>query len=186
MRASVCRRAAISRGQRHACPLIDKLAEYAALSDQLPYPSQVTLATEIGVSERQIRRWTIALELIGVIQVFRSNPHKHSDGTFTRCTHRYLLCDRRARYAAATCPVPRRRPKAPDSAEPSPTGHPCPVTPTTGYESPGVAVKADDPPGAVSEKSVETTDSQPESQTEPTSRAEALQNIRRMKSLFDN
>jgi len=128
-KAAVCRRVAIQRGYRHTAVLIDKLAEYAALSDKLPWPSQQTLAQECGVCERTIRYWLAALEDFGVVQVYRSNPRRRQDGTWNRQTNRYLLCDRRARAASPTMPVPRRH-KKPETVGFLPSGNQLPLTVT--------------------------------------------------------
>lgn len=146
LRAGVCRSTAIRRGYRYAAPLIDAIADYMTASDKLPYPSQETLARECGVTPRTIRTWTMLLERIGVLTVFRSNPRHLADGTWTRQTSRYLLADRRALHEGKCSPMVRRRPgRAVDSSCLSPTGSGLPVT-LTGSELGGVGSVADDPP----------------------------------------
>ena len=127
-KAAACRRVAIQRGLRHAAVLVDKLAEYAALSDKLPWPSQETLATECGVTDRTIRYWLTALEDLGVIQVYRSKPSRQRDGTWNRQTNRYLLCDHRARATPPTMPLRRRKTR--NTTTFSPTGKQLPLTVT--------------------------------------------------------
>ncbi len=99
-RAAICCRRALQRGHRQACALILVLADYGALSDNLPWPSQKTLAHECGVHERTIRRWVIQLEQAGVLQVLRSKPHRRAFGQWSRRTNRYVLCDRKAKGSA--------------------------------------------------------------------------------------
>ena len=168
-------------GYRQVCPLIDQIADYASLSTKLPYPSQATLAQEIGVSERQVRRWTIALELLGILVVYRSRPIRERDGTYKRQTNRYLLCDRRAGHAPATCPLPRRHRKNPTNTQDSPTGHQCPLTPH-GVESLGVVTKADGPPRAEFDQSVDVIHHETDQQAAPTPTADALAHIKSLRS----
>ena len=146
LRATVCRRAAISRGYRHVCPLIDILAEYAMLSDQLPYASQKTMAIEAGVTDRTIRNWLVVLEALAVVEVYRSRPRVR-DGQWTRSTNRYLLCDRRAGRRAPACPIVRRRTVS--GADSSTRGNAFPLT-LLGTEPQGVGQQPDNPPRLVS------------------------------------
>ena len=137
-RAAHCRRVAIRRGRRWCCPVVDVLAEYGAIGASLPYPSQETLARELGVDERTVRRWLAELETLGLVIVYRTTPERGSDGKWTRRqTNRYLLADGKAKGAAPSCPLPRRRLGA--SALISPTGHPCPVTASQGSTSGGAS-----------------------------------------------
>ena len=145
LRASLCRQVAIRRGYRHVCPLIDLLAEYASLGSRLPFASQQTMATELGVTDRTIRNWLVVLEALTVVEVFRSRPMLRH-GRWTRRTNRYLLCDRRAAAAPRVCPLPRRR--GVRVAETSPTGNEIPLT-STRYEPMGVDPGVDDPPAPV-------------------------------------
>ncbi len=142
LRAATCRNVAASRGYRHVCPLVDVIADYAALSDQLPYPSQKTMAVEAGVTDRTIRNWLVVLETLGIVEVYRSRPRVR-DGQWTRPTNRYLLCDRRAGREAPACPIVRRkRTSQPDSLT---RGNAFPLT-HLGTEPLGVGFSADDPP----------------------------------------
>ena len=137
-RAAHCRRVAIRRGRRWCTALVDVLAEYGAIGASLPYPSQETLARELGVDERTVRRWLAELETLGLVIVYRTTPERGSDGKWTRRqTNRYLLADGKAKGAAPSCPLPRRRLGA--SALISPTGHPCPVTASQGSTSGGAS-----------------------------------------------
>jgi len=108
MRATLCRQQAIAKGYRHVCPLIDVLADYASLSGRLPWPSQVTMAHEAGVTDRTIRNWLAILEDLGLVAVFRSTP-KLIAGQWSRATNRYLLCSRKATAMPRSMPVRRRR-----------------------------------------------------------------------------
>ena len=137
-RADLCRKRARQRGYRHLEPLIGVISEYAAISDKLPYPSQETLGRQVGISPRQIRRQLNLLEALGLVVVYRSSPKHTTDGTWTRQTNRYLLCDRRK--MAPCCPLPARR-----SSPISPTGHQRPVTPV-GFELRRGASKRTAPP----------------------------------------
>lgn len=144
-RAAHCRRVAIRRGRRWCCPLVDVLAEYGAIGGSLPYPSQRLLARELGVDERTVRRWLAELEAMGIVVVYRTTPERGPDGKWTRRqTNRYLLADGKAKGAAPSCPLPRRRLGA--SALISPTGHPCPVTASQGSTSGGAAIGSAAPP----------------------------------------
>jgi len=134
VRAAICRRRLVARRLRHVCPLVDVLAAHAALSEKLPWPSQIRIAREAGVSERTARRWIAEAERVGVVQVFRSLPERRSDGTWTRATNRYLLRDQALSRSGACCPVPRKH--GPVDSEVSPTGHARPVIPF-GVESGG-------------------------------------------------
>ena len=137
-RAAHCRRVAIRRGRRHVCPVVDVLAEYGAIGASLPYPSQDTLARELGVDERTVRRWLAELESLGLVIVYRCIPERGPDGKWTRRqTNRYLLADAKARASAPSCPLPRRR--LGPSALISPTGHPCPVTASQSSTSGGAS-----------------------------------------------
>ena len=147
VRAAVCRRAAISRGYRYVCPLIDILAEYAMLSDRLPYASQKTMATRAGVTDRTIRNWLVVLEALAIVEVYRSRSRVR-DGQWIRKTNRYLLCDRRAARRAPACPIVRRRPGRTDF---SLRGNAFPLTPS-GKEPQGVSTSVDDPPRVVPRK----------------------------------
>lgn len=145
-RAAHCRRVAIRRGRRWCCPLVDVLAEYGAIGASLPYPSQQTLARELGVDERTVRRWLAELEGLGLVVVYRTEPERDREtGKWRRRqTNRYLLADVKARASAPSCPLPRRRLGA--SALVSPTGHPCPVTASQGSTSGGAAIGSASPP----------------------------------------
>jgi len=144
-RAAHCRRVAIRRGRRWCCPLVDVLAEYGAIGASLPYPSQETLARELGVDERTVRRWLAELEGLGLVIVYRTQPERGSDGKWTRRqTNRYLLADVKARASAPSCPLPRRRLGA--SGLISPSGHACPVTASQGSTSGGAAEGSAAPP----------------------------------------
>jgi len=113
LRASVCREAAIAAGWRHAAPLVDVLADYGTISDNLPWVAQSTMARRLGVTTRTVRRWLAALEAIGVVRVYRSpaRPDRWRGGRLARRTNRYLLVERAGRLAhgGTRCPVPRRR-----------------------------------------------------------------------------
>ena len=61
-------------GHRHIAPLFDALADYGAVSDQLPFPSQERLAHDCGVTARTVRRWLAIAELLGLVVVYRSIP----------------------------------------------------------------------------------------------------------------
>lgn len=122
--AAICRKRAMQAGYHWATPILGVLAEYGSLSNKLPWPSQKTLATETGFSERQIRRQIAALEDLGLICVYRSKPQRRQAGVFTRQTNRYQLCDLRAR---------RMRRGKPPKQKVSPRGHERPVTPK-GFE----------------------------------------------------
>ena len=147
LRASLCRQVAIRRGYRHVCPLIDLLAEYASLGSRLPFASQQTMATELGVTDRTIRNWLVVLEALAVVEVFRSRPMLRH-GRWTRRTNRYLLCDRRAAAAPRLCPVPRRRSFRVTGA--GSTGNELPLT-STRYEPTGVDLGVGDPPVPVAD-----------------------------------
>jgi DNA-binding transcriptional ArsR family regulator len=146
LRAAVCRTAAIRRGRRWCCPLIDALADFGAISDALPYPSQVELSRRLGVHERTVRRWLADLEELGLVLVLRSWPVRGEDGRWTRRqSNRYLLTDRKAGAATGlACPLPRRR-----SPLLSPTGRGCPVTATESSTSGGALVETAAPPPPV-------------------------------------
>lgn len=136
-RAAHCRRVAIRRGRRHICPVVDVLAEYGAIGASLPYPSQDTLARELGVDERTVRRWLAELEGLGLVIVYRCTPERGPDGKWSRRqTNRYLLADGKAKGAAPSCPLPRRRLVKPLD---SPSGHTCPVTASQGSTSGGAS-----------------------------------------------
>lgn len=127
VRAAVCRAAAIRLRRRHLLALIDVLADYGTLSDDLPFPCQTTMARDLGVNERTVRRWVAELEGLGLIVVRRSRPVRDPEsGRWSRkASNRYIVADRLARRSVgACCPLPRRRlsPLVP------PTGHDCPVT----------------------------------------------------------
>lgn len=139
---------ATRRGYRHVCPLIDVIAAYTMLSDQLPYASQTTMATEAGVTDRTVRNWLTVLELLGIVEVYRSRPKRQPDGTYTRTTNRYLLCDRRVGRASTSCPLPRRHHKPASTRGSSPRGNQFPLT-LLGTESQGVDPHVDDPPKTV-------------------------------------
>jgi len=162
IKAAACRRVAIERGLRHTAVLIDKLAEYASLSDKLPWPSQQTLALECGVTDRTIRYWLTALEELGVVQVYRSKPKRQTDGTWTRQTNRYLLCDRRATSTARSMPLRRRQTRR--TAGFSPTGNQLPVT-VTEFE-PGGPSEASGPPTPQVVQSVGTATSADDHRTD--------------------
>jgi|GEM_PF-4568587 len=137
LRGAKCTQVLRQRGFRHAVPLIEALVEFAAISDKLPYASQVKLAQVCGVDERTVRRWLVICERLGVLEVFRSKPHV-KDGSWTRQTNRYLLCDRKAATTAIASPLRRRRRKNMHyrtrvSSNPS------------GFELAGVATNRDDP-----------------------------------------
>jgi len=143
-RAAHCRRVAIRRGRRHICPVVDVLAEYGAIGASLPYPSQETLARELGVDDRTVRRWLAELEALGLLIVYRCTPERGPDGKWTRRqTNRYLLADGKAKGAAPSCPLPRRRLVKPLH---TPTGHQCPVTASQGSTSGGAAEGSAAPP----------------------------------------
>lgn len=148
LRAALCRRVAISRGCRWACPLIDQLSEYGSISDSLPYPTQIRLAHDLGVTERTVRRWMVALVAVGVLVVIPSPPLRDPETGrwYRRRSHRYVLADRLARRAGPASPLRRRRLKPLDS----PTGHNCPVT-TYGKvtNQNGGRSEAADPPSTV-------------------------------------
>lgn len=125
------------------------LAEYGSLSASLPYPSQETLARELGVDERTVRRWLAELEGLGLVVVLRTEPERDREtGKWRRRqTNRYILCDGKAKGAAPSCPLPRRRLGA--SALISPSGHPCPVTASQGSTSGGASEGDAAPPPLV-------------------------------------
>ncbi len=75
----------------HAMPTVNELLYYGALSDELPWPSQATLARKTGRCERTVRRHLALLERLGILAVYRTPPHQKADGTYTRSTNRYLL-----------------------------------------------------------------------------------------------
>lgn len=127
VRAARCRGVAISRGYRHVCPLLDVLADYGTISDALPYPSQETIAEQAGVTDRTVRNWLTVLETLGLVVVFRSQPKRQTDGTYSRATNRYLIADKKAQTASHTSPV-RRRHRTNTAF--SPTGNQFPVTAT--------------------------------------------------------
>lgn len=85
-------RVLIAAGLRSCIPLIEVLAEFAEISDRLPYASQETLAERCGVSARTIRRWLKECEQLGLVKVYRSPAQHKGDGTWKRKTNRYLLC----------------------------------------------------------------------------------------------
>jgi len=108
LRAAHCQRVADQRGARHTTRLIRALADYGAISDALPFPCQKQLAEDCGVTERTIRNWLAILERLGLVEVYRSHPRRQADGTYTRRTNRYVLCDRKAQHSAPASPVRRR------------------------------------------------------------------------------
>ena len=128
LRAARCRQVAISRGYRHATPLLDTLAEFGAISDKLPYASQKTLGAHAGVTDRTIRNWLVILETLDLVIVIRS-PAKPTGtaGEWTRQTNRYVLCDRVARRQPPSSPV-RRRHRTAETRACSPGGNELPVT----------------------------------------------------------
>src|SRR5262245_37183148 len=97
LRGSQCQRAAIAQGLHATLAVLCVLADYAAISADLPYPSQTTLATRCHRSVRAVRYQLAALEGAGLIDVYRSPARRGPGGRWTRSTNRYLLADRRAK-----------------------------------------------------------------------------------------
>lgn len=108
----------------HAMPTVNELLFYGALSDELPWPSQETLAAKTGRSVRTVRRHIAMLERIGLVLVYRTPPHQKADGTYTRATNRYLLKTDMAAYLLpklARNPAAFRRVADPEAPPPSQT-----------------------------------------------------------------
>lgn len=144
LRAALCSRVLRQHGYRHAVPLVEAIAEFTAISDKLPWPSQQVLAKLCGVTDRTIRHWLVVCERLGVLQVFRSKPHV-KDGGWTRKTNRYLLCDRRAGAQPLATPLRRRQ----NNPYRKPVSSNASV-----FEREGVATTGDDPPSSNSNKFV--------------------------------
>ena len=107
-------KACVSFGLRSSLALALTLVDYEEITElyrpgSRPNPAQTTLARRCGwAGDDQVREHLRRLEAHGIIRRWVPRPSRLSDGTWTRATTRYLVCDRIAAGAKA-CPLPRRQ-----------------------------------------------------------------------------
>lgn len=114
----------------------------AGRSDDFAAPvwgTQVNMGTELGLSERTVRRCLAELETLALIRVDRSPAWRERTGEFWHrpCNTYHLTLPRRDALRAAE--APRRVPKAGYcrvKPQVSPTGQQWPLTPPPGVENP--------------------------------------------------
>lgn len=160
-RGNVLCQLAVAYRVRHVIPTIRALGKFEAITamyrpGSCPNPAQTTLGREIGLSDRQVRNHLATLIRLRLIDRWSYKPVREPDGTFTRATNRYRLCDLRSRpMLGKVCPLPRRNRRRPACASPPssqpaafPTGNQFPLMSTSSDKEPGGPV--DEPPSGSS------------------------------------
>lgn len=118
---------AVAYRVRHVIPTIRALGKYEAITamyrpGSMPNPAQTTIAREISLSDRQVRNLLAVLIRLRLIDRWSYKPVREPDGTFTRATNRYRLCDQRNRARVGQmCPLPRRHGRSTATQGPVPS-----------------------------------------------------------------